>query len=72
MSDPLADALRDNRGPDVQLRTAVVSDTAPLTVTLAGVDVPATTLASYATPVVDDVVAVLQANGAILVLGKKV
>ena len=69
MNDALADAFfpRDN-DPPARIRQAVVSGTTPTEVTLGGASgIPAATCANY-TPVVDDVVLVIQLETDLIIL----
>lgn len=73
MKDPLADAFfgRDN-DPAARIRQAVVSGTSPTEVTLAGQSgIPAATCSGYS-PVVSDVVLVIQLETDLIIIDKVV
>lgn len=64
--------LNDLERRSIKLRLGVITDTSPLSVALGGSDIAYTDvkrLESYASPVVDDLVAVLLFGNDLLVLG---
>lgn len=72
MADQLAAALVAAAG-QVSLQKGEVTDTAPLTVSLSGLDSVVTSkLASYSAPGTGDVVLVLVTGSAVVVLGELV
>jgi hypothetical protein len=71
MAGMLPQAIKGSSGPDSGIRIGVVSSTSPFMVTVQGVELALTRLASY-TPSVGDNVAILVSDSTWLVLGSEV